>query len=396
MQTAASPSAATTGHIHGLDGLRAVAAVAVVAYHVQFLARSGTDPLSAAGAAGWVGVDLFFAISGFILFLPFARADRDGRTVDVRRFFSRRARRILPAYWFNLLVLVTLVSPALLTTGRGLLTVLTNATFTADYVGLPSVNSVYWSLYCEMAFYVTLPLLARAFVGRRWVVGLPAVMAVGWLYRFVMVSVVDGVDSYFGILMQLPGVIDQFAFGMTAAAVWALVEHRRDTVPRWVTAGAVVLGGLVVAGVAWGVQRGIGLGAYWRAEHEWGPVLLATMRPALSLGFALVIFGACFHDSALRRLLELRPLRYVGLVSYGLYLWHLPVIRALDDVLDLEGRSSVVYLSAVALVLALGLVWAAASYHLVEARFLRPGAPRAPGAAEGARPAAATADLTRL
>ena len=367
----AVPAVATpTRHIQGLDGLRAVAATAVVAYHVQFLVESGQDPLSSAGAAGWVGVDLFFAISGFILFLPFARAARDGRTVDVRRFLGRRARRILPAYWFNLFVLVTLAAPAMLTTGRGLVTVLADATFTADYLGMASVNSVYWSLYCEVAFYLALPLMARAFVGRRWVVGLPAAMAVGWAYRYLMVTSVEA-ESYFRLIMQFPGVIDQFAFGMTAGAVWALVEDGRKRVPRWLTAALVVAGTLIAAGTVWTIQRRIGLAHYWSGDTRWGDAMLVTLRPCLSLGFALVIFGVCFQPNGLRRVLELRPVRYVGLVSYGLYLWHLPVIRALADVVDVPGRSSLIYLSATAGVFMLSLAWAAASYHLIEVRYLR-------------------------
>ncbi|WP_188078939.1 acyltransferase family protein [Actinotalea subterranea] len=357
-------------HVEGLDGLRAVAAVGVLAYHVHFLVGPSTGPVAALAGVGWIGVDLFFAISGFILFLPFARAHRDGRPVPLRRFFVRRARRILPAYWFNLFVLVTLTVPGILATPSGWATVLADATFTADYLGRPSINSVYWSLYCEVAFYVALPLVARAFVGRRWLVGLPAAIVLAAGYRTAVVLAAPDAESHASAIMQFPGVLDQFAYGMAVGAVWAWAEVRRDRIPRWAGPAVAAVGVALVASVVLVVHRLVGMVAFWSADHAWGVPALAVVRPGLSAGFALLILGLCFARNPLRRVLELRPLRYLGTVSYGLYLWHLPVVRALADGLgDVDG-SGLAYLGAVLAVLALTLPWAAFSYHVVEQRYL--------------------------
>ena len=374
----AGPGRPPVHTIMGLDGLRAVAAMAVVAYHINFLARSGTGPVAEAAAVGWIGVDLFFTISGFILFLPFARAARDGGSVPLRRYFVRRARRILPAYWLNLFILVTLTAPVLLTTGRGWSIIAANATFTAEYAGLPSVNVVYWSLYCELAFYVALPVMALAFIRRRWIGGLIGALVIGCAYRFAVVSTVEGVENYFSLIMQFPGVIDQFAFGMTAAAIWVTLERRAEPI-RMALAMALVTGGaLGVVLIAWTIQRSIGLATYWSGSSDWGPWAIVTLRPMLSACFAAVIIGVCARPSWIRSALELRPVRYLGVVSYGIYLWHLPIIRGLAEEVEGRGRSSLFYLVAFVAVMALSTAWAAISYHFVEKRFLGGGERSAP------------------
>lgn len=363
-----APATRPARHIAGLDGLRALAAVAVVAYHVHFLAPHASGPVAAAAAGGWIGVDLFFAISGFILVIPFARAHADGRPVSLRRFWQRRALRILPAFWFNLAVLVTLVSPGLLLTWHGWGTIAADATFVAEYLRLPSVNSVYWSLYCEAAFYVALPFLARAFVGRRWRWGLPVTVAVAAGYRLAVASLMGDSGDLFGPIMQLPGVIDQFAYGMVAGVAWVAVERRGVTLPRWAARALVLGGGLVAFGTLVAIQRVVGLADFWAGRA--GPWPVVVLRPLLSAGFAAVILGTCARPSWWRDLLERPVPRYLGTVSYGLYLWHLPFIKAVADKTDLRGLSSLGYLLATAGVLAVATGWAAVSYHLVEAPFL--------------------------
>lgn len=366
--------------IKGLDGLRALAATAVVAYHINFLARQGTGPVPPTAAVGWIGVDLFFTISGFILFLPFARAARDGGTVPLRRYFVRRVRRIVPAYWLNLFVLVTLTVPALMTSAHGWSVIVANATFTAGYAGVASVNPVYWSLYCELAFYIVLPLMALAFIGRRWIVGLAGAVLVGCAYRWLVVSTVEGVDSYFDVIMQFPGVIDQFAFGMTAAALWTVLERRAQPLRLWFAMSLVAVGTLGVAAVVWTIQRGIGLSEFWSGDSRWGVLPIVALRPMLSACFALILIGACSRPSWIRSALELRPVRYVGVVSYGIYLWHLPMIKALQSEIDGQRRSSLFYAAAVVAIMALSTVWATISYQFVEKRFVGSGRSSTPPA----------------
>jgi len=369
-QELVSAPAGLVRHVRGLDGLRALAAMAVIGYHLQFLVRSAHTPLAAVGSVGWVGVDLFFAISGFILFLPFARAYVEGTTVATRPFYVRRARRILPGYWFNLAVLVVLVAPGWLASAKGWLTIVADATFTAGYVGATSVNSVYWSLYCEVAFYLALPLLARAFVGRRWRWGLPAVIAMAVAFRAVVVLGSSGVSRHFLLVMQFPGVLDQFAFGMVGALVWSRWERRDQSVSPWVLRGLVV-GGLVGAmSVVVVIHHVIGLANFWSARGPAAPLPLLTMRPLLSLFFTMVIVGVCLQGSILRTALEQRQVRFLGLVSFGLYLWHVPVIRWLEPVLSSTGAGTSSYVFAGLVVVIVTTLVAALSFYLVEAPFL--------------------------
>jgi len=358
-------------HVRGLDGLRALAAVAVVGYHMQFLVRDTHGPLPAAASIGWIGVDLFFAISGFILFLPFVRAHRSGTSVAARPFYLRRARRILPGFWFNLVVVVLVLTPGLLLTAQGWGTILADATFTAGYVGAPSVNSVYWSLYCEVAFYLALPLLARAFVGRRWLWGLPLAIGIGLAFRATVVMASSGVTRHFALVMQFPGVIDQFAYGMVGAIAWSACESRARPVPRAALDGLVVLGSIGVVSVVVVIHQVIGLANFWSARGPMAPWPLLTLRPLLSLFFVMVIVGVCLRENVVRNVLELRPVRYLGLVSFGLYLWHLPLIRLLEPVLGEREASAAAYAAAFAVVLGITTLVAAISFHLVEAPFLK-------------------------
>ena len=357
------------GVVVGLDGLRALAAFAVIAYHVQFLARGATGPAPAASAVGWVGVDLFFAISGFILMVPFARAHGSGARTDLRRFYTRRARRIVPGFWLNLAILALLAGPALLLSGRGWATVAADATFVAGYLGYPSLNAVYWSLYCETAFYLVLPFLAKAFVGRRWWWGLPAAIALGAGFRWAVVTFVES-ERYFTPIMQFPGVIDQFAFGMVAAVLWVRVEREPARVPGWLLAALAAVGTLGALAITLLIQKVLTLDAFWTASTSFGPWPLVFLRPGLSLCFALVIVGVCLRPNPVRSVLDHRVVRYLGVISFGLYLWHLPITRELVPYLGSTGGSSSGYVLRFAVVAALSVACAAASYHLVERRFL--------------------------
>lgn len=376
---AAPPSrtgAAPTGrrHIGGLDALRALAAGLVLAYHVSvFAAPEKGAAWSDVAGVGWVGVDVFFAISGFILFVPFARGALDGRAPSLARYARHRARRILPAYWFNLLVLAALATPAYLVSVSGWTTLTANATFTARYAQLPLVNGVAWTLFCEVAFYLVLPLLARAFVGLRWLVGLPLVIGASWLYRWLWIGERGGGGDHAPLremLETFPAVVDQFAVGMAAAAVWVLWE-RRDRWPRPSTALLVALAGAALtAGSLVLIQVVVGPTRYWAGSGPaaWWPLL--TVRTACSAGAALVVLGVCSARFPLRALLESRPLVYLGTVSYGIYLWHLPVAKGIGAEIGFADLPNVRFLVALVVTGTVSVALAAASYHFVERPFL--------------------------
>src|SRR5690348_8937986 len=152
--------------IRALDGLRAVAALSIVLFHVMLFLQLEYTPLSQAINHTWyylsTGVDLFFVLSGFLLFLPYARAMLDGQQLpSARRFYRRRALRILPAYWVCLAIVVALkfyVQHVPFSVGD------VAAHIFLIHDSFPQFNRDYdgpfWTLAVEAQFYLLLPLLA--------------------------------------------------------------------------------------------------------------------------------------------------------------------------------------------------------------------------------------------
>ncbi|GAC1440857.1 MAG: SGNH hydrolase domain-containing protein [Mycobacteriales bacterium] len=327
-----------------IEGLRGVAVLLVVVGHLTGWPRGG-----------FVGVDVFFVISGFLITgLLVGERERTGR-LSLPRFYLRRARRLLPAGVLALVVtdlaatLLLLPSPAHATLvdsawAAGFLANVRFAAIGTDYFSLtraPSAVQHYWSLSVEEQFYLLWPcLVAAAFaVGRRravaWLAGLAIALSLTW-------SVLSTAHT--------PG----SAYFSSPARAWEL------------GAGAllVLLGPRLPGWVGW--LGGAGLLASVALITPSTPVPgYALVLPVLS---TVAILGA----GGSRLGLGLRPIRYVGAISYSLYLWHWPVI-----VLGGTLRGGTTPLAKTAL-LGLALLLSVASYQLVERvfRYRRPAARR--------------------
>lgn len=318
--------------LRGIDGCRAVAATLVVAFHAWDLGGRDAGFATWFLSRLWVGVPFFFALSGFLLYLPFAKATvARAPFPSVRRYGVARVARIVPGYWFcALTVLVVIGVPIIGATG---LSVARDLFFLQIYDPrgpLPLVTPA-WTLCLEVLFYATLPLLAwgvrRASHGEpaRMVLVLLAVAAVGLL---------DGLPRG----LQFVESLDQFAFGMIAAVFVAA---------GWPSKFAGLVG-VVLLAVAFPLAN--------------GSSPLST--PLMSAGFALVVLHVARHPSTR---LASRPLVALGVVSYGLFLWHYPVMQAARFL----GVTSPAGLFAVAFPVALG--FAIVSWFAVEKPSIRLG-----------------------
>ncbi|MFI5956716.1 acyltransferase family protein [Cryptosporangium sp. NPDC051539] len=336
-------------YVPGLDGVRALAVVAVLVYHLDARLLPG----------GFVGVDVFFALSGFLI-----------TTLLVRRpglvsFYVRRARRLLPA---ALLMVAVVCSVAAFTMptfrlgslrADGIWTVLqaANWRFVAsgqsyvDAFAPPSPLRHAWSLAVEEQFYLVWPLVVAALAGRRRtllaVAGTLTVASAVWMgFRY---AAEDPSRAYYGT--------DTRAHALLAGAVVALLLigplRASRLLPRLgIPAGLVLLVAAASVPDSWaGYYRGAGFGIAVAAAVLVGAVATAP-------------------GSRLGRLLAAGPLPRVGRVSYALYLWHWPVYCWLDGaaVFTSGAFADAPVVAAVAkLVLTTGL--AVASYALVEQRF---------------------------
>ena len=350
-----------------IDGLRALAVVSVIAYHVY--------PRSAPG--GWFGVDIFFVISGFLitsLLLAQYRGNR-GR-IDLVDFWLARARRLLPALF--LVLTAVLVAAAFLTLPgrRGSVAgdVLATIFYVANWrfvfgdeayfgqVASPSPLRHAWSLAVEEQFYIVYPLLLvvlLAMLRRRatlaWVLaGLAAASAL--LMAVLHHPGLEPSRVYYGTDTR----VHQLLVG---AAVAAFISGGPGAVPRdlvrtvdmWCRRLAMPALLVVVS-------------TFWWADRAQS-VILEGLAVPLSLLITVVLVAATSPvGSITQRVLALEPLRRIGMISYGLYLWHWPIVVFLNDqVLPLPTAAIV----AIQVLLTVLLSWL--SYRFVERPVRRKG-----------------------
>ncbi|MFK5633367.1 MULTISPECIES: acyltransferase family protein [unclassified Ornithinimicrobium] len=308
------------GQIPGLDGLRAIAIIAVLLYH--FL------PSTLPG--GYLGVDVFFVVSGFLITTLLLREiDATGR-IDLPNFWRRRARRLLPALVAVVLVSVTaarLVGGDLLVgIGRQMLGALTFSTNWLEIAAgasyfhstSPILFINFWSLAVEEQFYLLWPLtlvvvLAVARTARQRIVGVASIGLVSSVAMALLYTPgADATRVYYGTDTHLMGLMA----GAALAVAWADPRHRAglraQVWRRW--RWAAVLGALAVLGVQ----------MRWMSDTSAvtfrGGILLA------SLATVVLVAALLESRSPWRTLMDLAPLRWVGERSYGIYLWHWPVL----------------------------------------------------------------------
>jgi peptidoglycan/LPS O-acetylase OafA/YrhL len=327
------------GHRLALDGLRGIAVLLVMAMHfgVPFLP-----------GGGHTGVGIFFALSGFLITSLLLEEMSEGdRRVDLRGFYARRARRLLPALLFLVAVLVAL-DAARGEVGESLLQAAFAVFYVSNWVqaaGVPMDGLVHtWSLSVEEQFYLVWP----AVLGMTVVVGGRRALVIGsvGIACLVLALRVSRPDLHIGI--------DRGDALMAGCALAAARIH----LPRW---SAVPAGAALAASAAL---------PYTDLDVRiWGLVVVATA--------SCVLIGSAIDSRAL----AWRPLVATGRLSYALYLWHVPVVLLLGPVLE-----PVTWPLRVLAFGGVSFAMAAISWRYVERPFLRRRRPARERAADEARP----------
>jgi peptidoglycan/LPS O-acetylase OafA/YrhL len=333
-----------------IDGLRALAIIPVVFFHY----RIGRFP------GGFVGVDIFFVISGYLI-TGLLLADIAAGRFSILRFYERRARRILPALFFMLLLAAIAGSYVLLpvdlaTLGRGMVATtafVSNFAYWASagyFERAAEFNALLhtWSLAVEEQFYILFPWLLYACCRLQR----PARNAV-----FVLAAAGSLAASVW-LARSHPSV----GFFWPASRAWELLlgaflaSTRLPAPPRWLLHALSLLGlALILASIRW-------IDPSWRFP---GWIALAPCA-----GAGLLLYTGEYRAGLATRFLSLRPLVFVGLISYSLYLWHWPLLVLARNLVP-AGLSPLGY--AVTLAAAAGL--AVLSWRFVERPF-RGGASR--------------------
>ncbi|ANS79303.1 O-antigen acetylase [Serinicoccus hydrothermalis] len=306
-----------------IEGLRAVAVLMVLAYHVGIPGAGG----------GFAGVDVFFVISGYLITGQLVReAQREGR-VSLPRFYARRARRLLPAASL-VLVVTTLAGWLLLPRGRhaDLGTEVVAATGyvvnwllawrEVDYLAEdqdPSLVQHYWSLSVEEQFYVLWPLLI---IGVLWLVRRHRLRLVPLLT--LVLSAVVLTSATWSVLRTAssPGE----AYFATTTRVWqlgvgALLVLLTPPLQRVPAAARTALAAAGLLGIGLTVLT-VDASTPWPGS--------AAALPTLATA-AVIAAGIPPEGTRIGRVLGVAPLRFVGALSYGLYLWHWPLLRLLAE-----------------------------------------------------------------
>jgi peptidoglycan/LPS O-acetylase OafA/YrhL len=372
-----------------IDGLRGLAVLMVLVYHCWVHTIRAPILVAVAGRSvdvtgplhyGYLGVHLFLLLSGFCLTYPLVQNGAAGMRLELRRFFRRRAWRILPPYYvavalFSVFPLVEIGARALLgwttagvqgvTVGQVVSHLLMVHNFSLAWMG--AINGSFWSLALEWQLYLVFPLLVWAFA--RWGVWpTVAVVLAGTLqYRYWVYTTQDVSRLEIGYIYAyaLPGRLFEFVMGMAAAVALSprvlpggrmAIAAESERAVRLYFAASVALGllGLVIA-------------------HKWSPFTPVT-DVVWGLAFFCLVMYAGGRSAAGGGWLDARPLVALGLISYSVYLVHEPLLRrgyAAFRHLELSPSLTLLFFELLVAPLLVGLGWL--FFRAVEGRFVSAG-----------------------
>jgi peptidoglycan/LPS O-acetylase OafA/YrhL len=354
----------TLTHVRALDGMRAVAVLAVMGFHLRYI------------GAGWAGVQMFFVLSGFLI-TSILIADKHYPLASyLERFYWRRSLRIFPLYFafIGILGIVALSdgpSAAFRQQWPYLVTYTFNyRRFLPDYIAQRYWGHL-WSLSVEEQFYLLWPALIY-FVPRRALGRLFVTLVVATpLLRFAIETAfsgrtVGGRPAYWLIYYVTVCHLDAFASG-------ALVAYTRGSRQVRHPVRLCLLMTVIVLGVGFLHQLTIGDAMFLTVGYPWA----LPFHYQASWGYTILNLWSAtlvitlLQENRVTRLFRWRPLAHIGKISYGVYLFHLPILVIAQDQLNLPlGSRSLEGLFAFALYLAVTLAVSQVSYVAFERRFL--------------------------
>jgi len=321
--------------VEALTGLRGVAAVFVFLFHylhfnpqvnlVDFVPIVG-KVLQFPFDFGFMGVDLFFVLSGFLLSLPFAAAALGSQeSPGLKRYFKRRVLRVFPAYYAQFAVILVVGSwfAAWKPLNAGSLVAHLFMFFNIGPDPVRPMVGVWWTLPVEFSFYLALPIIAIMMRPRRWLLLLLALGA-SVAYRFWAAGHFESGNPLMLAANHLPGSLPEFLLGAGAAFLiqWR-AQQGAPPRPPWLLDATLIVS-MILTAIWFLLIVGPNGDAYWTGH--WSMIMAPTVLGLLLGALVWAVYGG----SRLGRLLFAnRGVHFLGLVSYSLYLWHFVVMQQL-------------------------------------------------------------------
>ena len=298
----------------------------VVWYHVWLVDGLSVGVVNFIAEAGFLGVDLFFFISGFCLFYPYARATLEGRPMPATaRFFMRRAAKIVPSYLLALIVFAAVYRDRFSSAGDAAFQLASHLAFvhTLDPASFGAISGPLWTIGVEVQFYFIFPLVCIPF-RKSPLLAYAVLTAIAEGYRIALG--IFHLDATFWIFNQLPAYLDIFGAGMLAAYGFVSVRNGKAIPGRktlTVISAALIGIGIAVLAEVTSIDRASGIDATyaWVNAHR---IVLGPLFVALAVSTA-------YSAPSWRAFIATRPLVFLSVISYNLYLWNLEVAVWLHD-----------------------------------------------------------------
>jgi len=338
-------------HIASIDGLRAIAVTAVVLYHLGISWIPG----------GFLGVDLFFVISGYVITRLILDSINQSSALDLREFYAARLRRIYPAFIFMVVCTIIFIGvwapeaikrflsdlPYALTGSINWLLVARHQDY-FEAIGRPPLLQHTWSLAVELQFYLIWPIILLTvlkYFGKKNIARIALLIAITSGVTLFLVSLqLDQSNAqqvshiYFGTDTHSLGLF----LGSALAVSWIPQNLSADIEKR----AQDVVDAIGVVGL-------LGLIAAFLFIDETNASLYRIAFPLAGVFGCLVIISLVHPASRFAPLISSAPFRWVGQRSYGIYIWHWVIFQVTRPSVDLTGQSWALYLARVLLVLAL-------------------------------------------
>ena len=341
----------STRHISSIDGLRAIAVTAVVLYHLGISWIPG----------GFLGVDLFFVISGYVITRLILDSINQSSALDLRAFYAARIRRIYPGFLFmviSTIIFIGVWAPEAIKRFLSDLPYALSGTINwalvarnQDYfetIGRPPLLQHTWSLAVELQFYLIWPIILLTvlkYFGKKNVARIALIIAIiSGTILFLVSLQLDQANSakvshiYFGTDTHSLGLF----LGSALAVSW---------IPQNLSANITKRAQDVIDGI--GVVGLLGLISTFLFIDESNASLYQIAFPLAAIFGCLVIISLVHPASRFAPIISTPPFRWIGQRSYGIYIWHWVIFQVTRPSVDLSGETWALYLARVLLVLAL-------------------------------------------